>query len=199
MIDPDDLQSRDERRLGPALIGDQDAPCPDATGEVRHREGASDRTNGTVQGEFTAHQPTRNRPSTIPLGRDHPPAGEGRDRDRQVVDRAFLASIRGRQVDGETTSGPVESRVANRGSDPFGRLPDCRIGKSDDAHRRQPVGREIDLDATGLGGGADEYETAGTLNHDARLVPRRVPGRRPAESPASQRRTRAKPLGSPSA
>lgn len=169
MIDPDDLQPPDQGRFGATPIGDQDSERTRAASEGCHGKRASDGADRTIKSQFSAHDPTFDTPPTVTFGRDRPGTGEGRDRDRQVVHRPFLAAIGRGQIHGQTTPWPVESCISNGRANSFRRLSHRGVGQTHDAHRRQPVRRKIDFDATGFGRGADEYETAGAMYHATRL------------------------------
>ena len=166
----EDRDPWDQRGFSDAFFSDDDAIKRETTCQDRHGDRPTNRTNRSIQCQFTAHQPAIDSTASSGLRRDHPGTGEGRHRDRQVVDRPFLPSIRRGQIHGQTVARPFEASVADRGSNPLGGFPNRRIRETYDPHRGKTMRREIDLDATRLGGGADEHETGCGTKHPARLA-----------------------------
>ncbi len=94
--------------------------------------------------------------------------GQHRQRDRQVEARAFLAHVRGREVDRDAPQGPFELGARDPAADPLLRLLAGAVGQSDDRERRDaPLEMGLDLDRPGLE--ADQRMSGGAREHPSRL------------------------------
>ncbi len=117
------------------LAGEDDAIEIAGPRERRHRDRAADGTEPAVEREFTREQiasRVRERFLHRPLGGRHDPVClEQRDRERQVVERAFLSDIGRREIRQDVSRSHVP-RVRERGLHPLERLPDRRIGQAHD-------------------------------------------------------------------
>ena len=137
-----------DRRSGAASTSTspaQAASGPCATGQISPRSSTARVQRGeqharrggdaAVEAEFADHDIGRQR-----FGIDDPHRAEQRERDRQVVMRAFLGQVGGRQVDRDELGRQREADRGDRGAHPLAAFADRLVGQADDDEARQAGG-----------------------------------------------------------
>ena len=140
MADPDDRGRGCDLCLG--HVGRWDIEPPDSQPlEVRDdRQGAADRTDGTVERQLAEPGGVR-RQAPVLRGVD-----DGR-RHRQVEATPLFGQLRRRQVDRDLATGKLEAAVVDRDLHPLTGFLQRAIAQSDDVKPREPVGNiSLDLD-----------------------------------------------------
>ena len=121
---------------------------PGPGGRDRHREDPRRGEELTFEGDLAGE---RERPE--PIVRDLSGGCQHAHHERQVEARPFLADVRGREVDDDSTERPRELGALNRRADPLTRVLDARAGEARDDEGGKPStdvrlhGHEVPPDA----------------------------------------------------
>jgi len=142
----------------PVLRDRTDEPALDAARVERREQHPRRGRDAAVEAEFADDDIAAQR-----LRIDHPHRTEQRERDRQVVMRALLGQVGGRQIDRDPLRRQREADRRERGADAFAAFGDRLVGQADDreaGHARRDLA--LDLDRARLepeigGGGYDRY------------------------------------------
>ena len=120
---------------------------PLLAGKVGHRDAPPHRTDPPVAGQLAReHVSMQSRWGFVgPLLTDDPGRLEKGDRDRQVVDRPFLANMSGREVDHEPAVWKLVACVGQRGPHTLDRLPDRSVRQPNDRLLRECRLIEVNL------------------------------------------------------
>ena len=141
----DDVDSVDDARLLDVLRRDDDGAAADAPCLDHHRQDAAHAPDLAGERELADE-----RAFVEALVADAPGGLQQADGDRQVVDRAFLADVGRREIDGDVELlARGKPLVLERGGDPVLRLLDCGVGEADNRELRRPH-RRVDLDLNRL-------------------------------------------------
>ena len=130
------------RRLRP-LRGGADEPALDAARVQRGEQHTGRGRDAAVEAELADDDIGAQR-----LGIDHPHRAEQRERDRQVVVRALLGQVGGREVDGDPFGREREADRGQRGAHPLAAFGDRLVGQADDGEAGD-AGRDLALHLDG--------------------------------------------------
>jgi hypothetical protein len=111
-----------------------------------HREAAFDGSDRTGEAELA-----RDDEIVEAFGADLPIGEQCRERDGQIVERAFLADAAWREVDRDARVGELESRVADRGVDAVLGFLDRGVGQPDEEELGLAALLRVNLDLYGHG------------------------------------------------
>jgi hypothetical protein len=164
--DGNDSRSTRQRGLGRVLGRHGEGPGSDSLRCLRHREGARDRANRSVERELA-----RQRQALELLGGELLRGAEQRRRYSEVEAGAALPQVGGRKARGDPLLGKLELRVLECGPHPLARLPNRGVGKSHQGKGGEPA-PHIDLDLNWPGLDAEQGEGLGGREHgrDRRCV-----------------------------
>ena len=142
--DGDDVDARDDARLLGVLRGDEHGATADAPHLDDDGDDASDAPHVPCERQLPDE-----RVFVELLGAEALRRLEERDGDGEVVDRALLADVGGREVHRHRVFVlGAEARVPERGGDAVLRLLDRLVGEADDGKRARGLGRaDLDLDS----------------------------------------------------
>lgn len=144
--DGDHLRAGDRSGLPAVRRRQKDLADAESACQLRDGQGASNGAHLAVEAQFaTGH------PALEGLGGEFAIGGQQPESDRQVELIAFLAQIRGRQVDDDVAALEVVAAAPYRRPHAVAALPHRGVGQADQLHRRQAeVGRDFDLDLSRL-------------------------------------------------
>ena len=104
-------------------------------------------------------------------------------RNRQIVMRAFLRQVGGRQVDGDDLGRKRKANRGQRGADSLAAFGDRLVGKADDGELRN-AGRQLNLHLDGAGFEAEVSDSGDGRGHQAPSPERNTLDRLPPSSAA---------------
>ena len=164
------------RRVSPR---DDQSPPSRADRVLGHGERARHRPQRPVEGKLPhrAHAREGRR-------RHLPGRGQGRERQRQVVLRAGLAEVGGRQVGHDPAGRHGEGLVGEPGADALSRLLHRGVGEPDDGERRK-ARPQVDLDLDGGGLESEDRRAEHMGDHTGRLAPEMRADRRRGVPPGA--------------
>ena len=142
----DDRDGAQGGGLGGVGGGEEDLADSQALAEVRDRQAAADRADGSIQAQLAAEEPAGEG-----FFRDLAVRGEEGEGDRQVEVVAFLAEVGGGEVDDDRLGREVVAAVLDRGADPLAALADRGVGEPHDLHLWEAeLDVDFDLDGSGF-------------------------------------------------
>ena len=155
MVDREHVDAADERRLARVRAREQDRALARLRRRHRARERAANPPDRAVERQLAeqAHLAES-------FLRDPAVCGEHAERDREIEARPGFAEMGRREVDRDPLHRPFLVARENRGSDPFARFLDRRVGQS---HQRE-LGKargECDLDLDGIAVEPDDRDRFG--------------------------------------
>ena len=144
--DRDDADAADDGGLGRVACRDEEARKAAAPAVKRHRQHAPDRADMAVEGELAEGDHVLDEPRL-----DDARRRQDAQRHRQVERRAFLANLRGGEVDRDAVHGEVEPRVPDRRAHAIAALAHGRVRQAHRREGRQARGHvHLDEDVCGL-------------------------------------------------